>query len=137
MQQKWDELESRAKNYFKMCELAIASKDQTLIQNALENMHLALELIMKSMIAKNGGNYPDFGRKGHDLETLMLCKFQDQNTSILVLAKKQSVHSLFNIGLSSWSMDCRYILMENYDDMKASIEDYKELYRWISNQLLK
>lgn len=82
-------------------------------------------------------NYPDFGRNGHDLETLMLCKFQDQSNSILVLAKKQEAHSIFNIGLSSWSMDCRYILMENYDDMKASIEDYKELYRWIKNQLLK
>jgi hypothetical protein len=96
-----------------------------------------VELIKKSAIAGNGGKYPDFGKKGHDLELLMTCKFQDQTSSILVLAKKMMAHSLFNICLSAWSMDCRYIVMENHEDMKAAIEDYREFYLWISNHLLK
>lgn len=133
----WDILKNRAEDYCATSEAAIASGNQKLLQNALENMHFALELTMKAVIAKNGGQYPDFGRRGHDLEGLSVHKFGDGVTSILVLAKRQGAHSFFNMGLSAWSMDCRYISMENYGDMKAFICDYKELYQWINDNLLK
>jgi hypothetical protein len=137
MQSSWDILKKRAENYSATSAAAISSGNADLVQNALENMHFAVELSMKAAIAKNGGNYPDYGRRGHDLEGLAVHKFGDGVNSILAAAKKSGANSLFNVGLSVWSMDCRYISMENHEDMKASINDYKELYQWIRDNLLK
>lgn len=136
-QSTWEILKARAENYCATSDAALASNNLTLMQNALENMHFALELSIKAVIAKNGGHYPDYGKRGHDLEGLAICKFGDGVSSILVRAKQNEMHSLFNVSLSAWSMDCRYISMENYEDMKASISDYKELYKWIKDSLLK
>jgi hypothetical protein len=133
----WDILKIRAENYLAACEAILASNNPALIQTALENMHFALELSMKAVIAKNGGHYPEYGKRGHDLEGLIIHKFENGALSILALAKQANVISLFNVGLSAWSMDCRYFSMKNYEDIKASINDYKELYKWIKDSLLK
>ncbi len=133
----WEVLKIRAEKYLATSDIAVASGDLELLQNALENMHFALELTMKAVIRKNGGNYPDWGRQGHNLESLMIHKFGNPTTSILAQAKKANQTSLANIGLSAWSMDCRYIYLENFDDMKDSIHAYKELYKWINTSLLK
>lgn len=136
-QLSWDVLKTRADSYFKTAEVALAANNDELIQNALENLHFALELSMKAVIAKNGGTYPDYGRRGHNLEELVLCKFADGATCILVAAKELNAVSMVTVGLSSWSMDCRYIVIESLADMKDAINDYKELYQWIKENLLK
>jgi hypothetical protein len=69
---------------------------------------------MKSFIAKNGGIYPDYGRRGHDLEDLVVCKFADGRTSLLSLAMSMKAQGLFNVGLSARSMDCKYAKLETY-----------------------
>jgi hypothetical protein len=48
-----------------------------------------------------------------------------------------SVAAIYQFGCPRGLWDCRYISMENYEDMKASISDYKELYKWIKDSLLK
>lgn len=136
-QSPWDTLKTRADSYFKTAEAALAANNDDLIQNALENLHFALELSMKAAIAKNGGIYPDYGKRGHNLEELVLCRFGDGVTSILLLAKERDALATVAIGLSSWSMDCRYIVIESLEDMKDAINDYKELYQWIKENLLK
>lgn len=136
-QAKWDDLKKRSENYLASAEAIVASGNKELLQNALENMHLALELAMKAVIAKNGERYPDFGKEGHNLESLILQRFGLPQTSILAMAKQANKTSLANIGLSAWSMDCRYIYMENFEDMKYSINCYKGLYIWIKEELLK
>lgn len=100
-QTKWDILKIRGENYCAISDAALASGNPSLIQNALENMHFALELSMKAVIAKNGGQYPDYGKRGHDLEGLSVHKFGDGVTSILAAAKRDGMHSLFNVGLSA------------------------------------
>lgn len=136
-QTPWDVLKFRAESYCKMAEVALASNDDNLIQHALENLHFALELSMKAVIAKNNGTYPDYGKRGHNLEELVLCKFGDGITCILRLAKELDAVSKLTVGMSSWSMDCRYIVIESNEDMKDAINDYKELYQWIKENLLK
>lgn len=136
-QTSWEILNKRSENYQSVCNTALATGNPDLLQNALENIHFALELSMKAVIAKNGGNYPDYGRRGHDLEGLVVHKFGTPVTSILAMAKLFNATGLFNVSLSAWSMDCRYIQLENHADMRASINDYKELYKWISENLLK
>lgn len=133
----WDVLTVRAESYYKMAEVALDSGDENLIQNALENMHFALELSMKAAITRNGGSYPSYGRRGHDLAELVLCKFADGTTSILRKAKLDKVPEKVNVGLSAWSMDCRYIVVESHPDMNSAILAYKELYLWIKESLLK
>jgi HEPN domain-containing protein len=129
------DLMERADAYAKTCEIALSSKDSHLIQNALENAHLAVELALKAAIVKNGGKYRDFGAEGHDLSKLVVEKFKDGKRSIATEAKSIGADKL-NIGLSAWSMDCRYKVRRDYADMSASIEDYKELYRWIKTNFL-
>jgi len=136
-QSPWDVLKSRADSYYQMAIVALETHDDKLIQNVLENLHFSLELSMKAVIAKNGGTYPDFGRRGHNLEELVLCKFGDGITCILLLAKERNAVATVTVGLSSWSMDCRYIVIESLKDMKDAINDYKELYQWIKENLLK
>lgn len=136
-QSPWDVLKTRADSYFKIAEVVLAANNDDLIQNALENLHFALELSMKAVIAKNGGIYPDYGRRGHNLEELVLYKFADGVTCILVVAKERNAVATVGVGLSSWSMDCRYIAIESLEDMKDAINDYKELYQWIKENLLK
>lgn len=136
-QSTYDVLKIRAESYFKTSEVALNSNDVELLQNSLENMHFALELSMKAAITKNGGTYADYGRQGHNLEGLMLQKFGDGISSILIVAKLMGQQSLFSISLSSWSMDCRYLHMKDYPDMRDAINDYKELYQWIKSNLLK
>ncbi len=133
----WEILKKRSEDYYTTAEVAESVSNLALLQNVLENLHLALELSMKAVIAKNGGTYPDFGRQGHDLERLIIIKYGNPSTSILAKIKMAHKTSLANIGLSAWSMDCRYKQMENIDDMKDSINDYKGLYKWISDELLK
>lgn len=136
-QTEWHILKKRSENYLSACNAILATGNPELIQNALENIHLALELAMKAAIAKGGGNYPDYGRRGHDLEGLVVHKYGQPATSILSLIKAAGKTGLFNVGLSAWSMDCRYSYLENVEDMRASINDYKEMYKWINDNLLK
>lgn len=63
-QTTWAVLKTRAENYYATSDAALASGNPALIQNALENMHFALELSMKAVIAKNGSQYPDYGKRG-------------------------------------------------------------------------
>jgi hypothetical protein len=137
VQVDWKILATRAEAYHKAGQSLLATGDQGLLQNVLENAHLALELAMKAVIARNGGLYPDYVRRGHDLEDLVLCKFADGRTSLLNLAMSMKAQGLFNVGLSAWSMDCGYAKLETYQDMSESIGDYARLYEWIRDNLLK
>lgn len=133
----WHVLNFRAESYFKTAEITLGSGDENLIQNALENMHFALELSMKAVITRNGGNYPSYGRRGHDLSELVLCKYGDGVNSILRNALREGVSEKVNVGLSAWSMDCRYIVLGSPVCMRSAILAYKELYQWIKESLLK
>jgi hypothetical protein len=130
------DLVGRADAYLKGADVLLSGDDLVLTQNALESMHLALELAMKAVIVKNGSKYPDHGWAGHDLSGLTLVKFKNGKDSILSIAKALGDTGKFNIGLSAWSMDCRYKTMITYDDMKLSINAYKELYKWIKSNFL-
>lgn len=135
-QMSFDDLKGRADSYFKTSSIIMESGDQSLIQNALEAMHLAVELAMKAAIVKNGGLYPESGGEGHDLKILIQTKFRDRKSSIVSTAKDIGATDQLSIGLSAWSMNCRYKIMTSFDDMKASVDDYKELYLWIKTNFL-
>jgi hypothetical protein len=129
------ELRERAVAYAKTCEMVLLSRSPDLIQNALENAHLAVELAMKAVIVKNGGTYQAFGADGHDLSKLVIEKFKGGKRSIATEAKQLGADQL-NRGLSAWSMACRYKVRRDYIDMSESIEDYKELYTWLKTNFL-
>lgn len=130
------DLINRADAYFKGVDVLLNSGDLALTQNALESMHLALELAMKATIVKNGSKYPDHGWAGHDLSGLTIVKFKNGRDSILSVAKALGETRRISVGLSAWSMDCRYKIMVTHDDMKLSINAYKELYKWIKANFL-
>lgn len=131
----WKTLRNRAATYMLAGEALLETNNDELIQHALEQAHFALEIAMKSVIAKHGGLYPDKGRAGHDLETLIAFKWTaDQSIESALMAAHET--SLSNIGLSNWTMDCRYKVMLSHDDMKEAINDYRGLYKWINNKLV-
>lgn len=134
-QESWTDLKSRSAAYYKGSEKLLSANDDDLIQNALEQIHLALELAMKATIAKHGGTYPDHGFSGHNLIKLIQHKYPP-NRSIFTTMKDHNALSKANICLSSWTMDCRYKNKLDYINMKSPINDYKELYLWIKDNLL-
>jgi hypothetical protein len=136
-QESWTTLRDRAVAYLKSSESLVASNDHEVIQNALESIHFAVELALKAAIARNGGQYPDYGWRGHDLEGMITTKFGDQISSVAHKARQLRQTSYINIGLSAWTMDCRYKIMRNHADNLASIGDYKGLYIWIRNNFLQ
>lgn len=136
-QENWTDLRTRAAAYFKSSEAQLATNDPDLIQNSLEAAHFAVELALKATIARNGGVYHDHGWRGHDLQDLALTKFSDRVTSVTSKARQMGQTSYINIGLSAWSMDCRYKVLSNPANMIDSIGDYKGLYIWIKNNFLQ
>jgi len=134
-QESWKDLKDRSAAYCKGAEHFLNTNDDDLIQNALEQIHLAVELAMKSVIAKYGGQYPDRGFDGHDLLKLIKHRYPPQR-SIYTTMKARKELSKANISLSKWTMDCRYKKKLDYANMKASLNDYKELYLWIRDNLL-
>ncbi len=134
-QESWIDLKDRSAAYYKGAEQFINSNDDDLIQNALEQIHLAVELVMKAVIAKHGGQYPDRGFDGHNLLKLIQHRYHPQH-SILTIMKARNEIFKANISLSEWTMNCRYKKKHDYANMKESITDYKELYLWIRDNLL-
>jgi HEPN domain-containing protein len=128
------ELKLRAESYYQVCNLTLASGQRNLLQNALENIHLAVELAMKSVIARNEGKYPNRGWEGHNLETLISVKYK--NGRSLARDAKEIGATVLSVGLSAWSMNCRYKIMNDYPSMEDTISAYKELYLWIKTNFL-
>lgn len=135
-QQLWTDLKIRAATYSLSCDVLIGSGNNELTQNSLEAAHLALELAMKAVIRKSGGRYPDSGPDGHNLESLVFCQWGTKRECISALIKALGATQLSNIALSCWTMDCRYKVLVDQANMKASIDDYKGFYEWIKVNLL-
>jgi hypothetical protein len=139
VQENWDDLKMRAQAYHEMSEIALSQKKDHLIQNALEQAHLALELAMKSVIRKNNFNYSTKPGEGHNLDYIMTHSWSNGTRNlkkhIVQLADPDGI-SFCNVNRSLWTMDCRYKIMSKYIEMLDTTNEYRGFYIWIRDKLL-
>ena len=123
--QDWKELASRAIDYH---EAANKLLPHNLFQNAIEQAHLSLELIMKAAIIKAGGTPP----RSHDLVHIAETKIKGKKFLIKNIKTSRHIRNSFSAVFSAWSMHDRYRrLPQDPYDAEQLIESYEKVYVWI------
>ncbi|MFN7905712.1 MAG: HEPN domain-containing protein [Pseudobdellovibrionaceae bacterium] len=123
------DLQKRSADYFK---ISIYAKKSKLFAAMVENIHFAVELLVKSMIVDfHKDNLPTHNvglllqvQNSNQLSPLDLMKTQ-KNFAILKKA-------LENIELMAWKVNYRYEEAPyNIEDARIVFQAYKEVYLWL------
>jgi HEPN domain-containing protein len=115
----------------RIAELAITDE---LFDQAMLNWNFSLEMLMKSVLLKEGILYP----KTHDLGRLSQCRNQ-QGLKILLnsINSTRYIRPLWNKIYNVWNPDLRYQnLGFTRDDFYDFFDAYERVYKWIEDQFL-
>lgn len=127
----------RACSYKKVCQLILETSDNSLLQNALENIHLAVELSLKAIISLKGKSYPLTHNLDFLIELVDESEFQENTREKDWTRLQSNIKADRELSKIVWNMDCRYYVIERTaEDLRLAIADYEEFYQWIHQRWL-
>lgn len=111
--------------------IAVRSHADGLYNSAMGDFHMAVELIMKSAVYKNGGTPPTSARKGHDLVEIAMSTLSGMENLHSSILSSGNSEKWTNIN-SAWDTSKRYQYFE-FDPLDADelATSYERIFEWI------
>jgi len=121
-------LQRKAWENRRMASLAV---EDGLEEQAIANFHLAIEILLKAVLSKEGLNYP----KTHDLGTITDVSGLD-GMKILrnAIYANSVVRPMWDIIRGVWGPSKRYELGSEAADYSDLFNAYEGVYEWIENK---
>jgi HEPN domain-containing protein len=129
IEEQYQILKTKAWEHKRIAEFAIADE---LYDQGILNYNFALEMLMKSVLVKEGINVP----KTHDLGILSNCK-NSAGVKILLnsINSTRYVKPLWNRIYNVWNPEMRYRRLGfTTQDFIEICDSYERVYKWIEDQ---
>lgn len=127
----FETLKKKAWEHKRIAEYAVADE---LYDQAMLNWNFALEMLMKSVLQKEGISYS----KTHDLYVLSECR-SSKGVKILLssINSTRYIRPLWTRIYNVWNPEMRYRnLGFSADDFIEIFDAYERVYKWIEDQFL-
>ena len=127
----FETLKKKAWEHKRIAEYAIADE---LYDQAMLNWNFALEMLMKSVLQKDGITYT----KTHDLYVMSECR-NSKGVKILLssINSTRSIRPLWTRIYNIWKPEMRYRNLGFVpDDFIEIFDAYERVYKWIEDQFL-
>ena len=127
----FETLKKKAWEHKRIAEYAVADE---LYDQAMLNWNFALEMLMKSVLQKEGISYS----KTHDLYVLSECR-NSKGVKILLssINSTRYIRPLWTRIYNVWNPEMRYRnLGFSADDFIEIFDAYERVYKWIEDQFL-
>jgi HEPN domain-containing protein len=105
--------------------------EEEMYNSAIGDYHMAVELIMKSAVYKNGGTPPASSRRGHDLVEISISMLPDMENLHTSILSSGNTEKWTNIN-SAWDTGKRYQYFE-FDPLDADefATSYERIFEWV------